>query len=269
MTKFEMHLPHPHLRPYIKMYFWGRDAKPPLAQRVVPNGEMGMMFYRTDDVKLDGVQRMCSCVKGQSMRYHDIVAQGSIDIVGAHFTMLGAQVFLKAPLSEYFETTVELADIEDAELKELEKRVADAADHHECWQWMEAFFLRRLSVHDADILNLRRLQRAIAYGQQHAAGARIGDIASEACLSQRQFGRLFSDMVGLSPKDFIRLRRYHQAVLDLKRHHGTVPMATIAWRNGYYDVSHLSSDFRKLTGFSPARLLEVSKNDGDTIGWRI
>ncbi len=270
MVEFASRLPDSRLRPFIKMYFWGRDPKPPLAQRVVPNGEMGLLFYRGNRVSLDGDKSVQSCIKGQSMRYHDIISMGGIEIVGTHFTVLGASMFFKAPLIEHFEAATELDDLRDGELMELEERVMLANDHTECWKEMERFFLHRLSnITETKLLNLRRLHRAILYGQHHIATARIGDIASEACLSQRHFGRMFANLVGLSPKDYIRLLRYRNTLLDLKRNSDILSMEEIAWRNGYYDYSHLSYDFRKISGYSPKQLLKVSASENDTVGWRI
>lgn len=269
MIDFETLLPDPSLRPFVKMYFWGRDDNPPLAQRVVPNGEMGLMFYRNDNASLDGVQHMRSCIKGQSMRYHDIVARHCIEIVGAHFTVLGARLFFHAPLSEFFEQVVELDNLGDLDLNVLEHQVMDAADHHACWHAIESFFLHRLHSSDADALKFSRTRQAVTYASQHAASAHVTHMAAESCLSTRQLNRTFSDLIGLSPKDFIRLQRYQHALLDLKINRSSTSLAEIAWRNGYYDYSHMSSDFRKLTGFSPTAILSVSKNDGDTVGWRI
>lgn len=268
MIEFHTLLPHISLRPYIKMYFWGRDANPPDVQRIVPNGEMGLWFYRGNKVKYVGRGEVQSCLSGQPVTFLDISSRGEIEIVGAHFTVLGACLFFRN-LNGAFGEFINVNDSDDRELKELEERVALAKCYADCWTEMETFFLRRLTTTDVDILNLKRLHRAISYGQRHLAEVRIDDIATEACLSRRHFGRLFSELVGLSPKDFLRLRRYHKTLSDIKTNRTGISLTEIAWRNGYYDFSHLSSDFRKITGYSPSHLLHVSENDNDEIGWRI
>ena len=255
------------MRPYIKMYFYGRDTRPPLVQRIVPNGETGLCFYRGNKVTYSGVGEVGSCFASQTMHYIDIKAHGGIEIVGAHFTVLGARMFLPAPLNEY---TNRILSVDDVGLGELERHVMEAATADECWGRMDSFFLQSLMRNDADELNLRRLHRAISYGIGHLDTVRIGDVATEACLSERQLGRLFSSFVGLSPKDYLRLQRYHKTLADMKRCRAdNVTLTEIAWRNGYYDLSHFSSDFRKISGYSPSRLLDISENDGDEVGWRI
>lgn len=270
MTEIESRLPDIRLRPYIRMYFWGRDPNPPLTQRVVPNGEMGLMFYCGSTPSLDGIKRMRACVKGQSVHYHDIISNGcGIEIAGVHFTALGARILLAAPLHEFFENTVELSDMDDAEMRMLERQVAQADTHQECWTLFDDFFLHRLAASDVDTLNIRRLHRAIAYSQWQPHQASVDELAAEACLSTRQFRRLFSDMIGMSPKDYMRIQRYHATLQDIKLNHGNTTLSDIAWRNGYYDLSHLNADFRLITGHTPKSLIGISRNDNDNVGWRI
>ena len=118
-------------------------------------------------------------------------------------------------------------------------------------------------------LNIRRLHRAISYSRRQVNDASVDRLAEETCLCTRQFRRLFSDMVGLSPKDYLRIQRYHATLQDLKCNHDNAALSEIAWRNGYYDLSHLNVDFRRISGYAPKSLLEISENDCDTVGWRI
>ena len=269
MFRLTTRLPDTRLRAYIKMYFGSSDDNAPSVQRIVPNGEMGICFYRGNEVTYDGVGRIRSCLSGQSMSYQDIVSDGRIDIVGAHFTTLGAALFFNAPLHSLFGTSTPLTALGDDEVDRLEEQIMEAEDYELSFDLMDRFFLKRIGQKDVDVMNLRRLQRAIAYGQRHTAEAHIDDIASEACLSQRHFNRLFTETAGLSPKEYLRLQRYHKALADLKANKGCATMSEIAWRNGYCDLSHMSADFRKISGYTPSVLLEKSENENDDFGWRI
>lgn len=268
MIEFHTQLPDKRLRPYIKMYFGSRNANPPKSQRIVPNGEMGLWFFRNNGVGYDGEGRICSCVSGQTTCYHDILSLGGIDVVGAHFTVIGAARFFNH-IKDFYGRFIELQDFNDAALSEIEERVMLAEDYDAYWRLLDAFFLRRLVGAKTDELNIRRIQSAANYAQSHLSGLRISDLASEACLSQRQFYRLFTDVAGLPPKEYVRIRRYHKTLYDLKCNDGSRSMTEVAWLNGYYDFSHLTSDFRKIAGYSPKQLLSVSENVNDAVGWRI
>ncbi|AYC37610.1 AraC family transcriptional regulator [Streptomyces griseorubiginosus] len=75
----------------------------------------------------------------------------------------------------------------------------------------------------------------------------VGDVARELAVSERQLRNLFSDGVGLSPKHYARIDRV-RAVLA---HADELRWADLAVVTGYYDQSHMTSDFRSLMGVPP------------------
>lgn len=271
------------------MYFGAADDTPPKVQRILPNGEIGLCFYRGNTTIYDGLGMVQSCVSGPLLRYQDIISEGRIDIAGVHLTTIGAHVLLSVPPSEIGSRTVRLCDLGDSGIRELESRIMSASGYGECFDAMDAYFLRRLFATDIDTLDMRRIQRALAYGQRHLAEAHIPELASEACLSPRHFSRIFTDMVGIVPKEYLRLRRFQSAMRGMKisawssasdisgdetckERHMTLPpgtMTRIAWDNGYCDYAHLYSEFRKISGYSPRQLLSLSENTDDSYGWRM
>ena len=267
MIEFESHKPDVRLTPFIKSYFWCKDDNAPLVQRIVPNGEMGLCIYRRNCVRYSDVGVVTSCLSGQHIHYQDIISDGKVEIVGAHFTVLGAHLFFQLPMGELYGQTINLDDLHDIGLVEVEEQITEASNTKTFWQLFDSFFLKRLEKSSIDVLNFKRLYRAIAYGKQHTFNAKIADIATEACLSQRHFSRIFSDVVGMPPKDYMRLQRYHKALYDLKA--GCCSATEVAWNNGFYDFSHLSADFKLISGLSPNQLLKDSTNDDDDVGWRL
>lgn len=266
--------PDARLRPYIKMYFGAADDTPPKVQRILPNGEIGLCFYRGRAVIYDGLGTVQSCISGPLLSYQDIISEGRIDIVGVHLTTIGAHVLLPVPPSWIGSRTVRLCDLNDTGLRELESRIMGASGYGECFDAMDAYFLGRLYATDIDTLDMRRIQRALAYGQRHFADAHIPELASEACLSQRHFSRIFTDMVGIVPKEYLRIQRFQSTLRELKRsgwggRTGQGILTRIAWDNGYCDYAHLYTDFRKISGYSPRQLLSLSENTDDSFGWRM
>ncbi|MGI5459170.1 helix-turn-helix domain-containing protein [Streptomyces sp. CA-249302] len=77
--------------------------------------------------------------------------------------------------------------------------------------------------------------------------AQVADVARELAVSERQLRNLFAEDVGLSPKHYARINRV-RTVLD---HAATRPWAELAATTGYYDQSHMTSDFRTLMGVPP------------------
>ncbi|MBL1084025.1 AraC family transcriptional regulator [Streptomyces actinomycinicus] len=77
--------------------------------------------------------------------------------------------------------------------------------------------------------------------------AQVRDVARELALSERQLRNVFADGVGVSPKQYARINRVRTV---LTRGTGT-PWAEVAATTGYYDQSHMTSDFRAVMGVPP------------------
>ena len=88
-----------------------------------------------------------------------------------------------------------------------------------------------------------------------AGGARpIAEIAAEIGIGDRQLQRRFRAAVGLTPKQFARVRRIRGAGLAALA--GDQPWATIAADHGFADQSHLIHEFSQLTGYTPVAFEE-------------
>ena len=80
--------------------------------------------------------------------------------------------------------------------------------------------------------------------------ARIGDLTGEIGWSRRRIAARFREQVGLPPKSAARLLRFERAKTLLRRPNAS--LAEVALESGFYDQSHLSNEFRRITGATPA-----------------
>ncbi len=88
----------------------------------------------------------------------------------------------------------------------------------------------------------------------HGAGA-IHRLAHQCGLSARQFRRKFTAHVGLSPKEFARVRRIRRACLLLLEKE-EAQLTGVSHDGGFSDQPHLTREFRDIFGGSP-RLIEA------------
>ncbi|WP_449349298.1 helix-turn-helix domain-containing protein [Streptomyces shaanxiensis] len=93
---------------------------------------------------------------------------------------------------------------------------------------------------------LRAAVTALSVRSDHIPG-QVRDVARELAVSERQLRNLFRDGVGLSPKHYARIHRV-RAVLA---HATELRWADLAAATGYYDQSHMTSDFRTVMGVPP------------------
>jgi AraC-like DNA-binding protein len=77
---------------------------------------------------------------------------------------------------------------------------------------------------------------------------RMAEVRELAGLSTKRFVRLFRTEVGLSPKEYARVRRLQAALRQLGA--GNASGADIAAGIGYFDQSHFVREFRSFTGMT-------------------
>jgi AraC-like DNA-binding protein len=82
---------------------------------------------------------------------------------------------------------------------------------------------------------------------------KIDQLAAHACLSTRQFERVFQQRIGLAPKHFSRLVRFSQAWI-MKEQQPNISWIAIAHACGYFDQIHFIRDFHEFAGVNPSAM---------------
>jgi AraC-like DNA-binding protein len=102
-----------------------------------------------------------------------------------------------------------------------------------------------------------RTERAVARLEADPRLA-IGELARELGVSHAQLDREFSRVVGLPPRALARLLLLRRVLAHLDPWH-EISWADLAARHGWADQAHLSRDFKRHTGVSPSRYLEIQR----------
>lgn len=101
-----------------------------------------------------------------------------------------------------------------------------------------------------DPATLARLCRARDYlARRFDRRTTLADVAPEAYLSPFYFNRLFTEVFGETPHEFLTRRRIERAKQLLLADHESV--TDICFEVGYESLGSFSSRFRSLTGLSP------------------
>lgn len=89
----------------------------------------------------------------------------------------------------------------------------------------------------------------------------VSVVADDLGMSERHLRRLFQETLGVGPKAYAKLTRFHRA-LRAARESRPVGWAGIAAAAGYYDQAHLIAEFRSIAGVTPRELLGELRASG-------
>ncbi len=256
MESFKIIKPSPHLVPYIR-YYWilQIDGTTPVRERTLPVGCVNMVFHRANTLfsLTEKSLQPTAFISGQSTSYSEVESTGPLDMIFVVFQPYAARIFFQIPISEFHEKNVSISAIGDPELKELEKQVADTMDDSRSIGLIEHFLLSRL--HSFSTYNVKRVVAAVQEINQQSQPT-ITQLSQIACLSNKQFNRVFTEYIGTHPKEFIRIVRMQRALYLLQTHPDR-NFAQLAFECGFYDQSHLIREFKSFSGYTPTEYLSV------------
>ena len=270
---------HESLRPFIRNY-WMLTAQCTATgtQQIFSNGAASLHFYLSQTIRLDnGTQSYRTALFHQNMQKVGVMAEeGAFIIFGAEFVPFCSRVFFRTEMNGVYASPEEL---QDKEFEELSRQIHSATTTEERVHLLDSFFLKRLNEFPEGDINIDRLNDVFddivptdgttPHPPHLHSEFSPADLASTACLGQKQFTRIFSKYVGMNPKSYLRLLRFHKALMQLReeiKQYHTVSLTDIAWQCGYYDLSHMTSDFRDICGYTPSSLIESGDSITETFG---
>ena len=94
---------------------------------------------------------------------------------------------------------------------------------------------------------------------------RIKELQYHANVSIKTLERTFTDHIGIMPKQYSRLVRYNAVKNFFNRHSEINDLNAVALHFGYFDCSHLISEFKEYSGFTPKEFYKTTLFDNIVI----
>lgn len=235
------------------------DNRERFTEWVYPQATIQMLFYfgvPFRERKSDGTCLIMpgSCLCGIQDSYSELTTVSGFGVFGVVFKTPAACQILHLPLHEIRNTSLPLNNWLGLTGDELSERINLARDHRERINILEAFFLGRMKEPAYD---QQRIGSVLQEMNRIHHQPSLSLLAGKACLSERQFERVFATYTGTTPKLYSRIQRINSAI---KRAEGnrSLPLTQIALDAGYYDQSHFNNEFREMTGFSPKEFFRMN-----------
>ena len=241
------------VRDYLIAHFRFDREKPTPLKPYAPKPEQGITFFargRPRSVNpLTGEVQTAPPVSifGQQQRRCDVHLTSEFLMLRVHFQPGALFRLLNVPLYEFGDNYFDAELVLSGEVRDVSERLSTAGSYAEMVVLLEEYLVRRVGkgkqdVHPAD--------RAASRLTADPLNASVDWLAREACLSPRQFNRKFTERMGVGPKLYGRLVRFHRAY-RFKASHRTIAWPIVAIECGYTDYQHMVRDFRYFTNATP------------------
>jgi AraC-like DNA-binding protein len=256
------------LRPFIKQY-WAIEnclkAGEQYMQRVVASGMPEIMLYIGHKPASDrrGMEEHF-LVSGQQNDYYDLHISDSISIFSITFHPQGLSRLFNLPVSELMNQNIPLRYLNKSMCETLQQQLFDAETFEQRVQITERY-LMSMTVNDCKEFGYKRISNAVDVIRKTGAGITIDTLAARVCLSRKQFEREFHAMIGISPKQYLRIIRFQSAIF-LKSKDEDLSMTRLALDCGYYDQAHLTNEFKALSGLTPVQYFADCEAVSDFFG---
>ena len=254
-------LPLPQLQPYIK-FFWvlqGEDANPK-PERIFPDGCLELIFHLKTSYRRfignDTLLQPSAFIFGQITQAKFFLPSPQTQILAIRFRAHGLAAFTPMPVHEFTNVEVSLENLWGNAGKELEEQI-NSLPVSQALQTLQQFLLKRLHKNKQQTAQAAIATISNAMLQTNATHS-VEYWADAANLSTRQFNRNFRNIIGISPKEYLKILRFNQAIV-LYKDESTESFAMLAHQCGYYDQAHFIKDFKDYTGTTPKGYATDSK----------
>lgn len=245
--------PAEHLSRYILRY-WAMESDGNAEEVLVyPEGYPELIYHfgepfaarqvGSDIVRNQSIGVFCA----QKLKSQIVSSCETSSMIAITFKPFGAAAFFGFDHSEIANSNIDIRDIfgdchnlfieQLAETRGIEAKVA----------LIEDFYSRLIIKKEQDLLIAERGINAIIKSRGQIS---IEQAAKEAYISTRQFERIISRTVGVSPAKFSGIIKINHSI-KLMSQNSDKSLTQIAFDSGYYDQSHFIKYFKEYIGISP------------------
>jgi len=256
-------LPSPSLRDFVRKHqvirfqFCPTDIIP--AKVYAPRPETCLVFYLRDlqDVVYLDSDRLALHPRCTLTGQHTVVTKRCIgrDFWAVQIVLQPSALYLLTgiPVSEITNKVIDAEAIWGSEIRATHEQMSNSNSIEEAICLAERFLERAINKARSPISGIDRISGLIL---NSTVGMSVDRLASEACLSSRQFHRKFTERIGIGPKLFDKVVRFEKAFF-MKNANPQLDWLSIALACGYYDYQHLAKDYKYFTGMSPTGFYEL------------
>jgi len=182
--------------------------------------------------------------------------KGSYVLMCVQFKANGFFALFGVPQQELINNTFAAGDFLGNDSNLMTEQLAACKDINAMGNCLDDFFIKKLlrQKHSYYTNTIAHISNIILHEKGVVS---LDGLAYHANMSIRTFQRRFLDEVGMSPKLYARITRFHHAV-DSKMLHPHISFTAIAYECGYYDQAHFIKECREFSKKTPEELFKYT-----------
>ncbi len=256
----KLHIPDPQLRPFINsiVYCKGHDLGHPF-EKALPDGTSQLQIAIGD-----GGRDLLSAPKGQTQHFSKAWVMGmnstpltyrlceAKGVIYVRFTPSGLYAFTKIPQMELNNVVVDATIVFGSEIVDLWDELSSCEDADVMISRVEAFFIKKVNAAVVE-------SPMIAHMLKHI-GAPLTNLEKQTGYSAKYLTKTFQKVIGVGPKTFQRIQRFHSTVSNLNYLPTHIDWADVVFQHGYHDQAHFIKEFKNFSGLSPQKYLALGQS---------
>lgn len=248
--RIDFHRPSVRLQPFIR-YYWILNTNESHDALTFPIGCPQLIFHRKTRFYIPELvaEQARFSISGQINFPARVQSSGDVETIVVVFCPHAIGTMFNIPVSSFYNQEIDGYALGDKSLNILADEVLDADDSTEAIKLIEQWLLLRLA--ESGLYNFKRVGASLKHLFLDNAIS-VESMAQLACLSRKQFERVFFNAVGMKPKEYSNVARFQKSLWLMQN--GKRDFADIAYSCGYSDQSHFIRECRRYSGTTPAEL---------------
>lgn len=235
---YKQYQPEGALRNYVK-FFYLFNGENIGEERVLPFGTTEIIIDLDTDNEI--------YVANPATKHYHITSDGPYRVAGVSLHPWAFNSLFKIPQSEISNNKTHLKDVLPAPAQKLSEKLKRSSDENA---------VKVLSDYLTSICKPRPdnvVSDAMSLIDHENCFEDLRAIYTRYKISERRFQQLFKEQVGMSPRKYCLLKRFHRAVTLLK---SASNLTDLAFQLEYYDQAHFINEFKSFAGISPGAFLK-------------